>query len=282
MLSYRHGFHAGNHADVLKHMVLCLLMRHFNLKDKPYSVLDTHSASGIYNLSDAFSKKNEEYKTGVSKILNNKKLQEIVPEYYKILHSLNKDSNLNYYMGSPFIETSLSRDCDVINLIDLHNAEIEALHKNFSYDNRVHIHKRDGLQALSALLPLTPRRSLILIDPSYEIKSDYYNLVKALKIALTKQSTATIAIWYPVLSRLSDESKKLVQDIRRLNYPLLQAELIVDTQQEDFGMCGSGMLILNYPFNLEEDLNKLLGELYQSLKNSKDAKAKLKVLVQKA
>ncbi len=278
MLSYRHIFHAGNHADMLKHMVLCVLLRDLNKKDKPYSVIDTHSGAGLYKLSAVNAQKTGEYKSGIEKIRFNERLQKLVPEYFSVLNKLNSEESQDLYPGSPYIEQSLIRQDDKLTLIDLHPTEAEALKSNFGRDRRINIQNRDGLQAMSALLPPTPRRGMAFIDPAYEEKNDYYELVKAVKAGLQRWSTGIYAVWYPVLAKLKDHSKNLAQDLKRLNLPLLQAELQVEEQNEDFGMCGSGMLILNYPFGIDAVISDILDELYNSLADKKYGSAKLKIL----
>lgn len=277
MLSYRHGFHAANHADMLKHMILCLLLRALNRKEKPYSIIDTHAGAGIYNLDSAMSLKNQEYRTGIKKIFDDERLKALVPEFYEVIDQLNKVMD-HAYPGSPYFSASLMREDDKLTLIDLHPTEFESLRKNFRRNFRINIQNRDGLEAMGAILPPTPRRGMCFIDPSYEEKNDYISLVKALKTGLSRWSTGIYVIWYPVLGKLKDHSKNLVSDIRRLNVPLLQAELKVTAQDEVFGMCGSGMLILNYPFGIDKDISKIMPLLYKDLCDDK-GEAKLKILV---
>ena len=276
MLSYKHGFHSGNHADILKHMVICLLMRALNRKDKPYIVIDTHSGSGLYKLDGFMAQKNQEYKTGISKIKDNKKLRELVPEFYAVYDAVNQNEG-DFYPGSPMFETRLGRESDKYTLIDLHPNEFENLRNNFKRDRRCNIQNRDGLEALNAILPPTPRRGIVVIDPAYEEKNEYIELVKAIKNAHAKWNTGIFAVWYPVLGKLRDHSKNLTQDLRRLNIPMLQVELCVEPQEEVFGMCGSGMLILNYPYGIDNELSPVVDELYQAL-SKKGGSARLKVL----
>ncbi len=277
MLSYRHGFHAGNHADIIKHMTLCLLMRALVSKDKPFSILDTHSGAGIYSQDSAFAQKNEEFKTGISKIISNRDLQRLVPEYYQIIEKL-KGEGEHLMPGSAYIEAALSREQDKLTFIDLHPAEFESLKQIFHRDHRINLQKRDGLEAVAALLPPTPRRGLCFIDPPYEEKNEYYETVKAIKKGLQRWANGIYAVWYPVLGRLSDHSKELTQELRRLNMPLLQAELCVEKQDEVRGMCGSGMLIINYPFMLNKQLEEVVGALYKSLCCA-EGSAKVRVIV---
>lgn len=276
MLSYKHGFHSGNHADIIKHMTLCLMMRCLNRKDKPYIVIDTHAGSGLYRLDGFMAQKNQEYKTGISKILDNEKLKELVPEFYTVYNEANFELK-NAYPGSPFFESELAREIDKITLIDLHSGEFENLRSNFKKDPRINIQCRDGLEALNALLPPTPRRGMVFIDPPYEEKTEYVDLVKAVKLGTKKWNTGIFVIWYPVLGKLRDHSKNITQELKRLNLPMLQAELCIEPQEEEFGMCGSGMLILNYPYGLDEMLSPVMDELYKSLCR-KGGSARLKVL----
>lgn len=279
MLSYRHGFHAGNHADIIKHLTLCLLLRALNQKDKPYSIIDTHSGAGIYSQNSAFAQKNEEYQSGINKILQNRDLKRLVPEYYDTLDKL-RQQDPSLMPGSPYLEAQLSREQDKLTFIDLHPAEAESLHKIFRRDHRINVQNRDGLEAIAALLPPTPRRGLCFIDPAYEEKNEYHELVKALKKGLARWAVGIYAVWYPVLGRLSDHSKELTQELRRLNVPLLQAELCIEPQQEIRGMCGSGMLIINYPYGLEKDLEEVVGALYKNL-CGEGGTAKVKILTKR-
>lgn len=276
MLSYKHGFHSGNHADILKHMVICLLMRALNKKEKPYIVIDTHSGSGLYKLDGFMAQKNQEFKSGISKIKDNKTLRELVPEFYSVYDEVNQEDG-NFYPGSPLFETRLGRDTDKFTLIDLHPNEFENLRNNLKRDRRCTIQNREGLEALNALLPPTPRRGMVVIDPAYEEKNEYIDLVKAVKHGHSKWNTGIFAIWYPVLGKLRDHSKNLTQDLRRLNIPMLQVELCVEPQEEVFGMCGSGMLILNYPYGIDNELSPVVDELYKSL-SKKGGSARLKIL----
>lgn len=276
MLSYRHGFHAGNHADILKHLTLCLLLRALIRKDKPCCVTDTHAGGGIYDLNSPFAAKNREYHSGIDKIRDNPLLPRLVPEYFEVLKKLQQRQQ-SLFPGSPYFEQQLLRPDDRICLIDLHPAEFAALKENFGRDKRISIHCRDGFEALEALLPPRPRRGLCLVDPAYEDRREYHLLVKYLKIGLKHWQNGCFAVWYPVLGRLRDHSKNLVQELHRLNFPLLQAELRICAQGEDLGMCGSGMLILNYPFGLEKELNPVMAELFKCLSH-KDGGAVLRLL----
>lgn len=329
MLSYRHGYHAANHADILKHMTLCVLLRSLLQKDKPFTLIDTHAGAGIYDIKSTFAQKNQEYKSGLAKIIDNTQLLELVPEFYQTLTAVNLnnhglsnpnakqakspsahssedesvffgntgrplltidqntlstklENNQLLYPGSPFFEVYLSRRNDTVFLSDLHTAEFESLREIFKHQHKANIELQDGLAALKGLLPPIKRRGLILIDPSYELKSDYLAVVKAVKEGYARFNQGIFAIWYPVLSRMQDQSRNLVQAVRRLNLPLLQVELCVEAQQEEYGMCGSGMLVVNYPYLLEQTLEPIVDELYSKLCDPVSGGARLTILNEKA
>lgn len=267
MLSYRHGYHAGNHADILKHMILCLILRSLNQKDKPYTIIDTHSGAGLYDLSSSFSQKNLEFDTGFSLVKDDAKLKELVPEFYEVVEKAltMPGASKQMYPGSPFFSSVLARNTDTIFLRDLHEAEYHSLCMIFERKRNVHIEHADGFKSLAGLLPPLKRRGLILIDPSYEIKHDYVEVVKAVKFIKSRFPQAIVAIWYPVLARLNDHSKKLAHDLSRLDMPLTKAEIRVCKQEEDFGMCGSGMLIVNPPYSMDESLEKVVMQIAKTL-----------------
>ncbi len=281
MLSYRHGFHAANFADVLKHMTLCLLLRSLNAKDKPYSVIDTHAGAGIYDLASAWAEKNQEFKSGYVKILGNEKLKALVPEYYAAIAKLQQEKGPQAYPGSPYFEQCALRENDHLLLSDLHPTDEQILWENFHKDSRISVQRRDGLESLNAILPPVPRRGLCFIDPAYEEQNDYYEVVKAIRHGLKRWGTGIFCLWYPVLGRLSDHSKNLAQELKRLNLPLLQAEINVKAQEEERGMNGAGLLILNFPYNLDKELGSVLSELAKCLCQSTGS-CRLKVLNEKA
>lgn len=285
MLSYRHAFHAGNHADALKHLTLGLLLQRLNAKDKPYFYLDTHAGAGRYALKQRYAALHQEYAAGVLPLLDCDKLQDLVPEYFAALKAVNSlkpeqsltADQLNFYPGSPLIAAKAMRRQDRLTLIELHSRDFELLNTLFRPDRRVHCECRDGFAALSALLPPPLKRGLVLMDPSYELKSDYQAAVKAIKQGLSRFNTGIFALWYPVLGRMQDYSRNLTQELSRLRCPLLQVELRVRAQTDERGMCGSGLLILNYPYTLDQSLEQVMNLIYPRLAGP-DGSAKLKVI----
>lgn len=281
MLSYRHGFHAGNHADVLKHMTLCLIMRSLTQKDKPATFIDTHSGAGLYDLTSDFARKNSEFQSGWELIKDHARLQELVPEYYRVCAQALKEPHASkcMYPGSPYFTYTLARPCDSLFFNDLHPAEYESLLQIFKHKQHVRVEMRACSDTLNALLPPLKKRGLIFIDPAYENKQEYIWCINDIKKSLGLFKQGVYAIWYPVLARIHDHSKNLTQGLKRLNVPLLQVELRVQAQEEEFGMCGSGLLIINPPYQLEDKLEPVINELYKSLCDNKTGNARLELLV---
>ena len=279
MLSYRHAFHAGNHADVLKHATLALLIDQLKSKDKPFCYLDTHAGGGCYDLTGEWPQKKAEYLDGIARIWPERAQWPELASYLEVIATLN-EQDLRFYPGSPEVARHLLREQDKLMLMELHNQEIEILRRHLSHDSRTAIHHRDGFEGLLALLPPTPRRGMVLIDPPYELKEDYPRVVQTLKKAMQKWPTAIYALWYPILGKEVDRSPTLLEEIKYAGFPsVLIAELEVAAQPEEWGMNGSGMLLLNAPWQLDTQLEALLPKLCQTLAQSEDANWRVEWLV---
>jgi 23S rRNA (adenine2030-N6)-methyltransferase len=280
MLSYRHGFHAGNHADVLKHIVLCLILRSLMKKDKPFSYIDTHAGAGCYSLQSIWSEKTSEYLNGVAKIINNEDLEKLVPEYFKVIRDINDhELKLENYPGSPYIASYLSRDDDNLQFIELHPNEYENLKYNMHYCKNCHVHHREAKEGLNALLPPLIHRGLVLIDPSYEMPNDYRETIKLVKEGYRKFPQGIFAIWYPVLGKATDESYNFVRELKKIGInATIQAELSIATQDRVIGMNASGMIICNAPFQLDEELLKIMPILANNLAIDNGANFKVEYL----
>lgn len=274
MLSYRHAFHAGNHADVLKHFILFLTLNYFNQKDKPYWYIDTHSGAGVYDLRGSEAQKVGEYREGIAKLRENLfRLPESVQNFVAHLDNILAENDL--YAGSPFWAQSLLREADKMRLFELHPSDFQHLINNMRELNlgrKCIVKQEDGFAGLLALLPPATRRAVVLIDPPYEQKQDYTRVVDTLKDALKKFEQGCYAVWYPCLSRA--ESRTLPEKLKKLcpnNY--LQAELHVHAPRADgFGMHGSGMFIINPPYVLPEMLKQIMPKLSETL--AQDDKAR--------
>ena len=278
MLSYRHAFHAGNHADVLKHAVETLIIEQLKSKEKPFCYLDTHAGGGCYDLSGEWPQKKAEYLDGIARLWPERQHWPELAAYWDIIATLN-ESELRFYPGSPEIARHLLREQDKLMLMELHNQEIEILRRHMGGDSRSAIHHRDGFEGLLALLPPTPRRGLVLMDPPYELKEDYQRVLQTLKKAMQKWSTGIYALWYPILGKDADRSRSMLELFKYAGFPsALVAELEVAAQPDEWGMNGSGMLILNAPWQLDGQLTTLLPRLCAQLAQSNEARWRLEWL----
>ena len=265
MLSYRHAFHAGNHADVLKHLVLIELTRYLGQKDKPFWVVDTHAGAGAYALDSAHASKLAEYREGVGRLWERKDHPPAVADYMALVRRLNPSGGLKVYPGSPFFALWTLREQDRLRLFELHSKDARLLAENFAHAGKqVVVSPTDGFAGLKALLPPPPRRGLVLIDPSYEEKQDYDRVVKALKEGLSRFSGGTYALWYPQLTRL--EAHELPQRLKRLPAKWLHVALRVrEPAKDSFGMHGSGMFVINPPWTLHDTLTGVMPYLVSTL-----------------
>jgi 23S rRNA (adenine2030-N6)-methyltransferase len=265
MLSYRHAFHAGNHADVLKHCILVQLLRHLNQKDKPYWFVDTHAGAGRYLLDSEHATKNAEFEGGIGRLWQRSDLPAPLADYVAQVRGMNSDGRLRHYPGSPWLAYELMRMDDRLRLFELHGTDVRLLEKTFAKAGvRVAIRQADGFAEIKSVLPPPPRRGLVLIDPAYEDKRDYLRVVATLKEALGRFATGTYAVWYPQLQR--GEARELPEKLKKLAPKWLDLRLAVQTPSADgFGMHGSGMFIVNPPWTLAEEMRAVLPFLSDAL-----------------
>ncbi|MCP5268928.1 MAG: 23S rRNA (adenine(2030)-N(6))-methyltransferase RlmJ [Zoogloeaceae bacterium] len=266
MLSYRHAFHAGNHADVLKHLVLVQLVDYMAQKDKSFWVIDTHAGAGLYALDVGHATKLAEHEGGISRLWQRDDLPPAVAAYVDQVRPLNPKGELTAYPGSPWIVWQMLRSEDRLRLFELHGTDVKLLADNFhAAGRRVMVTQGDGLAGLKALLPPPPRRALALIDPSYELAADYRNVVKTLEASLERFPTGTYAVWYPILAK--PEAKALPEKLKALAAKSwLNVTLSVRKQPPGvFGMPGSGMFIINPPWTLEKTLSETMPWLTKAL-----------------
>ena len=258
MLSYRHSFHAGNHADVLKHCILVQLLRYLNQKEKPYWFIDTHAGAGRYLLDSEHAVKTAEFETGVGRLWQHTDLPAMAADYVAQVRAMNSDGRLRHYPGSPWIAHELMRPNDRLRLFELHSTDVRLLDKTFAKAGaRAAIHQVDGFHELKSVLPPPPRRGLVLIDPAYEDKRDYLRVIAALKEGISRFATGTFAVWYPQLQR--GDARQLPEKLRKLPVKWLDARLTIHAPAENgFGMHGSGVFIVNPPWTLAEDLRVTL------------------------
>jgi len=275
MLSYRHAFHAGNHADVLKHYVLGLVLAHAKQKDKPFWYIDTHAGAGMYSLTEGYATQNAEHEQGIDKLIAAKNLPKPLADFVAQIKSFNTDT-LNLYPGSPTIAQDFLRADDKMRLFELHPNDCKLLIENFKGQGKqVKIEMQDGFAGIKACLPPPPRRAVVLIDPPYEDKQDYQRVVKMIKDSLTRFATGTYIIWYPLLQR--PEPAEMIGDLMDLNVPnwLHVAMTIHEPSAEGFGMHGSGLFIINPPWTLPNILAETMPVLTQLLALDKTASYEL-------
>ncbi len=264
MLSYRHSFHAGNHADVLKHTVQSLIIESLTEKEKAFLYLDTHSGAGRYQLTSAESEKTGEYLEGIARIWAASERPEILTPYLDIVEKLNPDGELRYYPGSPLLAKELLRSQDQLIMTELHPSDYPRLVEEFARDRRAEVLKEDGFQQLKSKLPPTSRRGFVLIDPPYELKTDYEAVVSGIVEGYKRFATGIYAIWYPVVSRT--QINNMVEALRETEIrKILQIELGVQPDSEERGMTASGMIVINPPWKLEAQAQAVMPWLYQTL-----------------
>jgi 23S rRNA (adenine2030-N6)-methyltransferase len=288
MLSYRHAFHAGNHADVLKHFVQVQLHQYMNQKDTAYTYIDTHSGAGVYALDSSFATKKAEFDTGIGPLWTRTDLPPALADYINLVKGMNPSGKMRYYPGSPYVADKMTRPEDRLRLFELHPADSKILAENFrkaeahkaeqgerARGRRVMIERGDGFQSLKALLPPPSRRALVLIDPPYEVKDDYRRVKDVLEEALGRFPTGIFAVWYPLLQRM--ESRQFADRLKRLPAKeWLNVTLTVSTPGPDgVGLHSSGMFILNPPYTLEPMLREVLPYLVKVL--GKDSGATFRI-----
>lgn len=274
MLSYRHAFHAGNHADVLKHLVLLQIVRHLGQKEKPFWIIDTHAGAGLYALDSAPAGKLEEFREGIGRLWEscgardkaNGDLPPAIADYVAAVRQCNPDGRLRKYPGSPWLSQAQLRAQDRLRLFELHSRDARALTERFTgAGKQVIVTQSDGFAGLKALLPPPTRRGLALIDPPYEEKRDYERVVSTLKDALRRFAGGTYMLWYPQLAR--KEACELPARLKKLPATdWLHTALRVRAPARDgFGMHGSGLFIINPPWTLHDALADALPYLSATL-----------------
>jgi len=266
MFSYRHAFHAGSHADILKHLILIHLVEYLQEKPGALTIVDTHAGAGIYSLIDGFAAVSKEADEGIyrlAKFAQGNSLSPGITNYLKCIRAENSEDQITIYPGSPFILARLLRPQDRLKLFELHPKEIDILRHNMSelkQAKQIDIYAEDSFARLKGLVPPPSRRGLVLIDPSYEDKQDYRYLETAMEEALHRFATGCYAIWYPALSRresaaLPDRMKKIATAHKR---SWLHAELRVENAPKERRLQASGMFIINPPWTLEKQLAESL------------------------
>lgn len=289
MFSYRHSFHAGNHADVLKHLGQVLLINKLKEKDKGFVYIDTHSGAGLYDLAAENAQKTQEFQQGIERLMQYQGTNPDIQAYVNLITQYHRHGN---YPGSPEIARALLREQDKLILMEWHNQEIDNLRQNVA-GNNVAIHHRDGFEGLLAMTPPVSPRGLVLIDPSYEVASEYQQVADTVIKAAKRWSTGIIAIWYPLIAKRTDtddagqyaqskmgKSEGLLQTLQTQTFKnALQIELCVTSKEQGTGMYGSGLLVINAPWQFDQRMAVALQELTPLLAQSGDASSKVSWLI---
>ncbi|MDP1604199.1 MAG: 23S rRNA (adenine(2030)-N(6))-methyltransferase RlmJ [Legionella sp.] len=260
MLSYQHGYHAGNFADVVKHLTLTRIMNYMVEKDKPLFYMETHAGRGMYDLKDGQSSKTEEFREGISLLWEKRqKAPALLTPYLDVIKSLNPSDTLRYYPGSPYLAIAGLRSQDRLCFSELHPREFSYLEQLPDLGQNVSFNHSDGLKELSARLPPIERRGLIFMDPSYEIKDDYKSIPNTIKTALSRFSTGVYCLWYPLVDRrLHDQ---LIRGLRNIGSDnVLRIEFFLSAKAQA-GMNGCGLWVINPPYMLAEEMKSILNFL---------------------
>jgi 23S rRNA (adenine2030-N6)-methyltransferase len=268
LLSYQHDYHAGNHADVLKHTALVLLIQALERKPAALRVIDSHAGSGVYDLAGHMAQHGREFETGVALVRNAGAPPPSVRRYFEVLDELNASGALLRYPGSPEIAARLLREQDQLELFELHPQAATALRKRYARNPQIHVHRRDGFEGLVAVVPPKERRGIVLIDPAYEEKEDFGRVAHLVGACRKRWANGVYMIWYPLIRHAGAD--RLIEALRELAIPrTLRVELEVAPNSD--GLRGSGLVIANLPFQVERELRELVPWLGRVLAQSADA-----------
>jgi 23S rRNA (adenine2030-N6)-methyltransferase len=269
MLAYRHAFHAGNHADVLKHLVLSQVLSYMGAKDKPYTLIDTHAGAGGYSLEGRYAHTKDEFVGGIAKLYGRDDLPPALADYVALVREFNGGGSLEQYPGSPAIANLLLRADDRLHLYELHPTDERILRAFLAKRAHTTVTQSDGFAALQKELPPPSRRGVVLIDPSYEMKSDYAKVLVAVREILERFASAVVLVWLPQLRTLeSTQLPQRLQNTATKSAPKgwLHARLTVATPDvRGFGMLGSAMFVVNPPHGLHDSLRETLPYLVEQL-----------------
>ena len=294
MFSYRHAFHAGNHADVLKHTVLIATLQHLLQKDAALTVLDTHAGAGLYRLDGDYATTSAESADGILRLVAPATPPALTPalqDYVDMVRAFNQGAVTRVYPGSPFIAQRLLRDQDKLKLFELHPTDARALAGNVAQleaGRQVAVLPEDGFEGVKKFLPPPARRALVLCDPSYEIKSDYGRVLDLVQDSLKRFATGVYAVWYPIIPRpeAHDLPRRLKTMANKAGKPWLHATLTVKSSklaapasenQRRPGLPASGMFLINPPFTLQAALREALPQMAELLAQDRHATHGLEV-----
>jgi len=266
-MNYRHAFHAGNHADVLKHLVISRIIALLSRKEAPFAYLDSHAGVGLYDLRGDQATRTGEWLEGIGRLWDASDRPEATADYFGVLRDLNPDGALRYYPGSPELARQLTREQDRVLLNEKHPEDGRLLKDNMKGDHRVAVHLGEGWHVPRALLPVAEKRALLLIDPPFEKADELERCVAALDEAIGRMRQTVVVIWYPIKDER--QLRRFYQALSKSSAPkLLRAELFVHAPDDASRLAGSGLAIANAPWGLEDELKQLLPWLAAKLAQS--------------
>jgi len=262
-VNYRHAFHAGSFADVFKHAVLCRILHYLRGKQAPFRVIDTHAGAGLYDLTSAEASRGGEWHDGIERLLAarlSEQVAALLAPYLEVIGALNERGRLKIYPGSPAITRAWLRPQDRLIACELEPRAATALASHLRGDTRIKTLEIDGWTALSAYVPPPERRGLVLVDPPFEQDSDFHRLSHGLATAHRRWANGIYALWYPIKGR--GEPDALAKRLRRLKIgKILRAELTVTPVSDQTRLNGSGLILVNPPWTLQNELSVLLPAL---------------------
>jgi 23S rRNA (adenine2030-N6)-methyltransferase len=272
-MNYRHAYHAGNFADVVKHIILTRIVLYLQRKEQAFRVIDTHAGIGRYNLQGVEAGKTGEWQNGVGRLLDAKvdaRVAELIQPYLDIVRAENPDGKMRRYPGSPLIVRHLLRRQDRLSALELHPEDADLLAETFEGDIQVRVTKLDGWLALGAHLPPKEKRGLVLVDPPFEVAGEFDRLVDGLAKAYKRFSGGTFALWYPVKDR--QEVRRFVTALHETGIPkILRTELMIRAPSPEPRLDGTGMIIVNPPYTLDDELRTMLPALSKILSEGQNA-----------
>lgn len=276
-MNYSHAFHAGNFADVMKHIVLTRLVEYLKKKDAAFRVIDTHAGIGRYDLSGEIAKRSPEWEDGVGRLLKTplpQKAQALAEPYLNVIRELNPDGGVETYPGSPLLVRKLFRPQDRLSALELHPEYAKRLGALFEGDVQVRVIHLDGWLALNAHVPPKEKRGLVLVDPPFEEKGEFERMVDGLTKAHKKFATGLYALWYPLKDTRAVHD--FISALHATGIPkMLRAEISIRPASNPPRLHGSGLILVNPPFTLEGELRILLPALAQLLGDPGQGRHKL-------
>jgi len=269
MLAYRHAFHAGNHADVLKHTAFVAVLRHMAQKEKGFRIVDTHAGAGGYSLEGHYAQQGGEFEAGIARLWDRSDAPPAVADYVGLVRQFNGGGKLQQYPGSPALAQLLLRPQDQLRLFEMHPTDHKILASFLGEQPGIEVAMKDGFASMKGQLPPTTRRGVVLMDPSYEIKTDYAKVLAALREALTRFPEAVVMVWLPQVRILEAQTLpqrlKATADAQAKKGWLLATLTVGTTDEKGYGMFGSQMFVANPPHTLREALQPAMPWLAEVL-----------------